>query len=132
MLVIDPHRATPCIPLTVGDPDRADDDLARLANASPIPDPVPVTAFEYDKALRLKEFAIRRLGRRAKNQALAGLRALDHGPDPDHGPAYRRSIERTSALPMTIGWLSASAILPARELGSRATPTCDSGVPMSK
>src|SRR6266702_4167505 len=128
MLVIDPHRATPCIPLTVGDPDRADDDLARLADASPIPDPVPIPAFEYDKALflawvqvrphyvrtslrgqlRLEEFAIRRLGRRAKHQAL----------------------ERTSALPMTIGWLSASAILPARELGSRATPTCDSGVPM--
>ena len=43
-----------------------------------------------------------------------------------------RAGERTSALPMTIGWLSASAILPPRELGSRATPTCDSGVPRSK
>src|SRR5438093_11064905 len=109
MLVVDPHHARSRIPLTVGDRGRADDDLARPADASPIPDPVPVNAFKYDKALflawvqvrphdvrtslrgqlRLEEFAIRRLGRRAKHQALAGLRALDHGPDPDHGPAYR-------------------------------------------
>src|SRR6266852_324191 len=109
MLVIDPHRTRPCIPLTVGDPDRADDDLARSADAGPTPDPVPIGAFEYDKALLLawvqvrpyyvrtsvrghrllEEFAISRLGRRAKHPALAGLRALDPGPDRDHGPADR-------------------------------------------